>query len=458
MSVAIELDHFSNRICWSDQGVFSILQQHFDQAINWADNSQLCIRLKSLLDGLPDHITSRRVVVTIPNSVKPIDQKRLFDCGDFIGISIIRVIPSTTAAAFYLTANCNEEEKFWLIYCPSCDGVSWGLYEYCLVDGEHQLEVWMTRHDKSLSQMKQYFSKHYDMKYIYETIEISDPNASILGVLMYAAVLDGRIKDRIIFNNVDWDFGILANEISETFICEHCCCITSPVANIPVCRICHHSLTKHQLPMISAKQTSKLIFYSLTEPFSLKPTFQKRKIWLDKNVTRIPLAVTDNCGQVLFTRYIPKPIQRGALTSGLFDCRLTIHINEKERISFCSAKSHQQHEYFFFIYPKCNSIAVNNSDVVIDESIQTIELPTIQFSKCGTWLPILPLLSDEEIEELLHPLENHRATLKNSDEEALGNSDNSINSMQDRKLCTNYPALTENEIEALLHPFIEEED
>ena len=443
MNIAIELDHKTSSISWAVRHDVTIFRLNYSQTLRWNDNKQICNRLKALLDSLPDHITTRRAVITIANSVKPIDQKRLFGFDDILGISVIRVVLSTTAAAFYLMANCTDEETSWLIYSLSCDGMNWGFYEQCLVDGEYQLEVWMTGYDKSLFQMKQYFNKHYGMKYIYKTVEINDPNASILGAFMYAAMLDGLINNRIILDTIHWNHGVLVDEIRKTYICENCFRMMSPIANLPVCHYCHHSLTSLKVPMISAKPTSKRIFHSLIDPFSTIPTIHKRTIWLDKNVTRIPLAVTDNCGQVFFTRYIPKPIQRGALTGGLLDCQLDIDASHTESIYFSSPRSHQ---YPFFIYPKCNSIGTNNSDLIIDESIQTIELPTIQFSQRSA---PLPLLSDEEIEKLLHPLEIERDALGNIDEDTL---DDQANSIKERELCNKYSTwLTQDEIEALLY-------
>ena len=379
--IVIALDHLTGSLCWSNEADNFMLRQCYNQPLKWCDNKQICIRLKALLDGLPDQIHPKQIILTVPNSVNPIDHKRLFGCGVYLGVSVKRVLPFTTSAAFYLMANCNDEQTFWLIYSPNCNGVDWGFYEQFLVDGEHQLEVLMTGHNKSLSVMKQYFNKHNDMKCDYETVEISEPNASILGTLISAAVLDGQINNRIIIDNVHWNFGILANEIRDSYVCEHCCRISSPVANLLVCRHCHHSLSWVQLPIISPKQTVKQTFYSLLDYSFNTPTFGIGKIWLEKNVTGFPIAVTDHHGKILFTRTISRPIQRGALTSGLINCRLEIDANHYESISFSSPRSHQHHKYPFFIWPTSSSTPIENTECVIDESTETVELPMIQFDQ-----------------------------------------------------------------------------
>ncbi|MBT4837061.1 MAG: hypothetical protein HON94_06915 [Methylococcales bacterium] len=423
MILVIALNHKSSHICWSYQQEVTLLHQIYHQPLQWHDSNQLNTRIKALLNCLPDHIIPNQIIITVPNAVNPIDQKRLFGCCAVLGISVIRVIPTTTVAAFYLMANCTDEHTERLIYSVTTEGVDWGRYEQDLLDDEYQLEVLMTGHDASLSDLKSSFKPH-------QLFEITDPNASILGATMLAAVLDGRINNRILIDNVHWNFGILANEIRESYICENCCRVLSPVANLLVCRYCHHSLLRVQLPIISAKQTGKLAFYSLLDSSFNIPTFAIRKIWLEKNVTRIPIAVTDHHGKILFTRTISKPIQRGALTSGLINCRLEIDANHYESISFSSPRSHQHHQYPFFICPTGSLTSIENTECVIDESTETVELPMIQFNQ---------------------------NTLS-----AIEAFENELNLMHDRELCSDdsyaKDLLSQDELDILLYSGINEKD
>jgi len=220
MNIAIELDCQTNRICWSNNSEIFILSQSFSQPLKWEDNEQLFWRLKTLLNTLPSHVDSNQIIITAPNFLNPIIHKKLYSYGEILGFKVIRVLLITTTAAFYLMSKYTTDNDLKLFYTPLTDGISWGLYEQTRLSGEYFFEVLKTGYVKSSLEMHQDFLKNEHAEYCNESIEIKDTNASILGALMLARVLDGKVTDNLLVNASYWTFGILANQVKEYYVCK----------------------------------------------------------------------------------------------------------------------------------------------------------------------------------------------------------------------------------------------